>query len=529
MTTKRGSDFSIDDALASPSFTPRRKDLPALLGRLAADDEDLHERVSRAVARLGAGVTGEVLDRVAAAAPPVRARLVRLAGRLAAEGAGEEAQRRIVALVEDPDPKTRRNAILALAHLPGAEVEGALLGRWAREDRSEIRRSLADVLGRVGGAASLALLGAVQAADDPELARVVERAVLRLGRTVSRPTELAELDLDVTPPGPVRVALSCRAGLEPILCDELATYAPRATGPGRVELELAGPLAGVLAARTWLSIAFPLPEEMGEVPAALAKALLGGAARRVWETWAERPIRWRLAWAAGGPQRAKVLAAARAVAAADATLVNDPTGSAWEVLVTEGKGRIGVDLVPRLVHDTRFAWRRRDVPAASHPTIAAALARVASVRPDDVVWDPFVGSGLELVERAKLGPFSAMVGTDTDARAIEAARDNLRAAGVRGARLALADATRHVVRGVTLVITNPPMGRRVARGTSTALLERFVAHVGEVLGPGGRFVWLSPAPKESRKWGRRAGLSLVLARDVDMGGFSAELQMWRKA
>jgi 23S rRNA G2445 N2-methylase RlmL len=208
--------------------------------------------------------------------------------------------------------------------------------------------------------------------------------------------------------------------------------------------------------------------------------------------------------------------------------VNDPTGSAWEVVVDEREGRVGVELVPLGIVDRRFAWRRRDVPAASHPTIAAALARVAGVRPDDVVWDPFVGSGLELVERAKLGPARAMHGTDTDPRALEAARENLQAAGVRGVHLVRADATRHVVRGVTLILTNPPMGRRVARGTSSTLLERFVEHAAAQLGPGGRLVWLSPSPKESRKWSRKAGLELALAREVDMGGFPAELQLLRK-
>jgi len=37
-------------------------------------------------------------------------------------------------------------------------------------------------------------------------------------------------------------------------------------------------------------------------------------------------------------------------------------------------------LSPRGAADPRFTWRRADIPAASHPTIAAALARVGGVR-----------------------------------------------------------------------------------------------------------------------------------------------------
>ena len=284
-----------------------------------------------------------------------------------------------------------------------------------------------------------------------------------------------------------------------------------------------------------LSMAFVLPTETWSartaqgVPEALARAMTSDTARRILGTWTPTGlVRWRLAWAEGGPRRALVSACARAVAAADARLVNDPTDSAWEVLVREGAGRLDAELVPRRLHDERFAWRRRDVPAASHPTIAAALARVAGVRADDVVWDPFVGSGLELIERALLGPTRALHGSDTDPRAIEAARANLRAAGVGGAVLRVADATKMRVPGVTLILTNPPMGRRLARGTLVGLMDRFVAHAAASLAPGGRLVWLSPLPRESRVRARHAGLDLALARDVDMGGFEAELQVWNR-
>ena len=75
-------------------------------------------------------------------------------------------------------------------------------------------------------------------------------------------------------------------------------------------------------------------------------------------------------------------------------LVNDPTASLWEAVVVE-KPRVAVEVWPRGLGDPRFAYRRAYVPASSHPTLAAALARVGGVRADDVVWDPFVGAGTE--------------------------------------------------------------------------------------------------------------------------------------
>src|SRR5690606_4878486 len=157
-------------------------------------------------------------------------------------------------------------------------------------------------------------------------------------------------------------------------------------------------------------------------------------------------------------------------------------------------------LLPRLDPDPRFDYRAADVPGASHPTIAAALARTAQARPTDVVWDPFVGSGLELVERARLGPFERLIGSDLDLRALSAAEKNLKSAHVTRFELVHGDARVLSPRGVNLILTNPPMGRRVVRdGTVGALLEGFVAHAATVLPRGGRLVWLSPAERRTAR------------------------------
>ncbi len=223
---------------------------------------------------------------------------------------------------------------------------------------------------------------------------------------------------------------------------------------------------------------------------------------------------------------------ARLIAERDPELVNDPTSSLWELVVETERRFVDVAIAPRALEDPRFAWRLEDVPAASHPTIAAALARVAGVRPDDIVWDPFVGAGAELVERALLGPYRSLEGTDTDAPALAHARRNLDAAHVSGARLQRVDALVHRPgsgSAVSLVITNPPMGRRASRVPGLMDdLDRFVEHVSTLLAPGGRLVWLAPWPDRTRRVAEDAGLKLDWARSVDMGGFDAEMQRWTK-
>jgi 23S rRNA G2445 N2-methylase RlmL len=281
-----------------------------------------------------------------------------------------------------------------------------------------------------------------------------------------------------------------------------------------------------------LELRFPLaaePVRGGEAPGdAVVRAVTSEPSRAVLATWTAGTPRYRLAWAEGGHRRAATWDTAAAIARAWPALVNDPTASLWEVRVEQGPDAVEVALCPRALVDPRFAWRRRDVPAASHPTIAAGLALVAGARDDDVVWDPFVGSGAELVERARLGKARALRGSDVDPRALEAARENLAAAHV-DALLEQGDALDLAPEGVTLVITNPPMGRRAVRTSGLSdMLDRFVAHAAAVLVPGGRLVWIAPWPERARSSALAAGLHLERARRVDMGGFDAEMQRWVK-
>ena len=81
---------------------------------------------------------------------------------------------------------------------------------------------------------------------------------------------------------------------------------------------------------------------------------------------------------------------------------------------------------------------------------------------------------------------------------------------------------------VDLVITNPPMGRRIERGRHADLLERFVARAAAVLKPGGRLVWLVPEPRAVHTRAAQAGLVLLRAFTVDMGGFPAALSVHEK-
>jgi len=522
----------LPEAVRDPGFTPRAHDLDALVDLLLDDGAEKH--AERAIARLGTDAVDGLLARLQSSTPTLRARVVRVMGRL---GADPRARIALIAALGDADPKSRRNAAIALGHARGPEgesVEEALLKAWHGDPRPEMRRSLAASLGKVGSERSLALLREASQADDAELARIGQQATLMIERTQSRGGR-GRIDPSRAPPMPVELGVFARRGVEDLLVDELSRIAAvdqvRAGEAGCVHARLVGAMAALFAARTMLGFRFPMVAESREGESeedAIARAITSDAARSVLATWTVGAARYRLAWKEGGHRRAATWRVANAISRRWPELVNDPTASLWEVRVESQPGRVEVSLSPRALEDPRFAWRRRDVPAASHPTLAAALARVAGARDDDVVWDPFVGSGAELVERALLGKVRALQGSDVDQRALDAARTNLAAAGVE-ATLEQGDALALAPKGVTLVITNPPMGRRASRTSGLSdMLDRFVAHAAAVLVPGGRLVWIAPWPERSRSSALAAGLRLERARLVDMGGFDAEMQRWVK-
>lgn len=523
-------------------FTPGLKHVPALLDLLGSVDEDDAPEVERAIARVEAAnvarAANAVVTRAREAERPLRARLTRVAGRLAQAGA-DDARAWLVEAVADADPKTRRAAARALGKLPRDEaIARALLDAWDRASSDDDRRALAEPLGKLGSAEAKERLAALHdaAGETGRRARRAEvladrEAARRGGRaTHARPAIVRDRAMDA----PVVVRFHTRAGLEAILEEELGErWRPRVAGPGVVEARLDGPIADALDVRTALDVGFPLEplNVAGGLAETIVRALTGERAMRVFRTYTETggaPVRFRLAFATPGHRRALVWRCAELVRDATPELANDPRESAWEVLVDDAADRVALELLPRGFVDARFAYRTRVVPASSSPALAAALARLAPRRDDDVVWDPFVGSGAELVERARLGPYARLVGTDVDAAAVDAARANLAAADVARAALEVADATRFDPGRVTLVLTNPPMGRRVARGGHRDLLSRFVEHAAEVLVPGGALVWPVPEPRAIAERAARAGLVLERAFTVDMGGFPAEASVFKK-
>lgn len=437
-------------------------------------------------------------------------------------------------LLSDPSEKIRRYAMVALPKLGADEAdERQLLDLASGAVGEREKRFVLQSLERIGGSETLKT---GEGRGTGEWSRVVQK----VRANVARKHEAGSVSLDrvlerITG---VLVFLECRSGLEALLLEEISqsralqgVFEVVHSGSGWIELRPLKPfsLGQLYALRCFSSAGFvlgklpPLPSAGAPLDARrLAACISSGAARAVLEGFTDGPVRYRLEFASRRTNESLVRQVTHEVFEMCPDLLNDSRAALWEVRVWESARGISVELTPRLRPDPRFAYRQGDVPAASHPPLAAALARIAGVgtKGEERIWDPFCGSGLELAECVRLGRVEAVFGTDLSASAVLIAEANVKAASPRGgARLVFSNCDFRDagavdgLRDLSLIITNPPLGKRVPVRDLQAMVRGLFEAAGRLLRPGGRLVFVNPLGEEACP----AGLRLESKRRVDVG------------
>jgi tRNA (guanine6-N2)-methyltransferase len=181
------------------------------------------------------------------------------------------------------------------------------------------------------------------------------------------------------------------------------------------------------------------------------------------------------------------------------------------------------------------AMRHREYKAAHRPaslraSSAAALAWLSEPRDDDVVLDPFCGAGTILIERAHLGRYAMLLGSDRDAAALAAARVNV---GARykpiqlenwdAGALPLGDAS------VNKIVTNLPWGLRYgSHGENRKLYPIWMREFARVLKNGGMMVMLTAEWRLMRELERTRKFAPSKIIRVSVLGKSAAIYVCRK-
>jgi 23S rRNA G2445 N2-methylase RlmL len=404
--------------------------------------------------------------------------------------------------------------------------------RTTTEERE--KKFLVQTLGKIGGAATLeqGLLGEAEQKVKASIARKETPSAIRIQGVLA---DFAGL----------RIHLRGRSGLEQIVRDEVEQskrkperFRVAEVHSGGVTIVPVAPfsLADIYALRCFGTVGFVLGQIEGtgeaESAEALAAVVTSPLSRRLLQTFTEGSIRYRLNFVGKGHQRAAVARLSNRIYALCPEILNDGRSVTWTIdIYPKSRGHL-VELRPNMTPDPRFSYRQRDVPAASHPQLAACLARLAGRSENEVIWDPFCGSGMELIESALLGGVRGVYGSDRSEAAIGIAQKNFAAAKVRSvpAKFICGDfreiaASRDIAAAnVTLIITNPPMGMRVPVANMRHLMADVVRIAAKVLQPGGRLVLVNPLSMEAP----HSLLKLQFQQKVDMGGFECRMEKYVK-
>jgi len=481
-------------------------------------------------------------------APPAeriqRAAVIRAVAVVFAEsGAPEhkEAVRRwLGALLHDPGEKIRRYAMAALPKIgAGPEEEAKLLSLLPAASSVREKEFLLRTLEKIGGAATLKSMGEGERGAFRQTEQKIKASLARR----ENPSAI-RMDGLLSDVAHLRVHLRGRRGLEPIVRDEVE-QSPRLRGKfrvaevrgGLVALTPLAPfrLADLCSLRCFGTVGFVI-DTTPAAPAgsweALAAALASPVSRRLLRAFTDGAIRYRLNFIDKGHQRGAVRLLAARVYSLCPDLLNDARHVTWTAdIYPAGRGH-SVEWRPNLTPDPRFYYRRHDVPAASHPPLAACMARLAGRADHEIVWDPFCGSGLELIECALLGGVQRLHGTDRAPAAIAIARRNFAAAKLDPlpAEFTCCDFRDFAAAAglrpasVSLVITNPPLGMRVPVPDLRGLIKDLFDAAATVLRPGGRLVFANPISASSP----HPSFQLRFRQPVDFGGFDCRLEMYLK-
>lgn len=470
--------------------------------------------------------------------------LIRALGVATSESAGVDDKQAVKAwlirLLNDPQEKIRRYAMTALPKIGANEQDEAVLLELLKTTELEREKKfLSQTLDKIGGKATLEVL--------KQESLLPSRTLQKVSAAVARSEQPSQVrmdglfsELEAFPS--LLIRLRCRQGLEPFVTDELKSdpstkdrFKLEKAEKGEVLLRPLKPfsLGHLYRSRCFKSVGLVLSTPKQVISNnSLAKVIATPLNLSLMQSFTNGPLRYRLEFVGKGAQRGAVRDVVNQAFEQQPGILNDSRQATWSIDVYPGS----VELRPRLSPDPRFAYRLADVPAASHPPFAAAMARLADLQRDEYVWDPFCGSGQELIECALLGKerIAHLYGTDLSPEAVEITRGNMAAAGLDSLKATLAccdfrdfnKASGLNLRpeSLSLIISNPPLGKRVHVGDLKPLIQSLLQAAAIALKPGGRLVFANPLKVDLP----HPGLKLESRQLVDLGILMARLELYRK-
>jgi len=191
---------------------------------------------------------------------------------------------------------------------------------------------------------------------------------------------------------------------------------------------------------------------------------------------------------------------------------NEPAN--WTVNLTETPNGWIAEIGP--LYWTKRFGRIERLPSSTNPVVAEVVVRLAKIRPEHRVLDPFCGSGTLLLAAHRQARPGELIGSDKAGSAIEVARRN----GLSQLSTADAEAIQRGDRSIDRVIANLPFGKLVgSHHDNLRLYPAAIAEIARVLTPDGRAVLLTEDKRLLKDTvARTHGLKIVRERLLRYNG-----------
>ena len=162
-------------------------------------------------------------------------------------------------------------------------------------------------------------------------------------------------------------------------------------------------------------------------------------------------------------------------------------------VITDEKVYVGIKIVEinrKIFENRKVQFRPFFSPISLHPKIALSLVNLSRVKKDEILLDPFCGTGGILVEAGLIGV--KIVGSDIEEKMVDGCKKTLDFYKIKNYKLFCVDIgeIREHINGVDAVVTDLPYGRSTTTKKEKIedLYRRSFKHISEVLKPGGRAV-----------------------------------------
>lgn len=330
---------------------------------------------------------------------------------------------RFYSLLAHEDPKVRKNAAVLLGTLADSRDIEAIQSAHANEEYGYVRASLILALGSIPGTAPY--LSSIELNVETAHPEEIHALSLVLSRLASLRHPFIAL------PGAMDVVLLTVPGFEQDLLAQALSLGLNAESfvSGEVMVSTSD-YPGLFRLRAFSEALFPIARDINLDAPDIAGAIVEkGVSKLLGKMHASSgPFGYRVeVKTLDHAARGKLAASIAMHLGVAPELVNSPSNYDIEFrIVPLPDGLCDILLKLYSFEDTRFSYRKTDVPASIAPSTAAAIMLRCQGRMDAShdILDPFCGSGTMLFERLSLMSARRAFGVDISRSAVAAAKGN---------------------------------------------------------------------------------------------------------